>query len=188
MIIKTKPKPKPPCVWFTNFFPVLTFCKHVTPLGGEPTQNHSQELDVSWEAEDCYLALKMLCSQEGEDLSTKWYFYFCSGIEKILTELLQSLWECFGVFCPTTSLQLLGGIPRKKITRFTYYMVTFMSWLQCVRRALVPSPVFHSACFCREGIWQYFWWVDPVKIIILIIVQCRGGKKDKLLESDKLLK
>lgn len=93
---------------------------------------------------------------------------------------LRMLWGPLS-HCATT-----GGIPRKKITRFTYYMENFMSWLQCVCRAPVASPVFHSAC--KEGVRQYFWWVDPVKIIILLIVKCRGGKKDKLLESDKLLK
>jgi len=95
---------------------------------------------------------------------------------------LRMLWGLLShYFCGTT-----WAILRKKITRFTYYMVNFMSSLQCVWRALVSSPVYHSACSCKEGIWQYFWWVDPVKIIILLLVQCRSTK-DKLFESDKLL-
>lgn len=39
-MVPTVKNPRTPCVWLTNFFPVLTFCKQVTPLGGAPRQNH----------------------------------------------------------------------------------------------------------------------------------------------------
>lgn len=77
-----------------KLFPRFDFFKHVTPVAaGEPIENHNWELDAFWEAGGGYLAPKMLCSREGEDLSTKGYFYLCSRTGKISTELLQSQLE-----------------------------------------------------------------------------------------------
>lgn len=130
--------------------------------GGEPRQNHSWELMFPGKPRMVIQLLKCCALRKRKIWALNDTSTFVPEQERSwlssYSHCLRMLWGLLSHYCATT-----GGIPRKKITRFTYYMLNFMSWLQCVWRALISSPVFHSAWSCKEGMWQCFWWVDPVE-------------------------